>query len=272
MNTGLKIAKPTTFSDKNLSLFGFLIICLISLQSCISENSGEIDSVFFGEGNLTNNQGSVTEGMVAYYPFANNANDMSGKSNHGIPNNGVDFNTHFATFGGFDGRGQIKVNNSQSLNFSDGFTISLFFVLYSKWGMDGWGNFSEESSQCLFAKNGDRNGLYASLNFNNNNECLIAFRHKSGIDFTATIPDFPLHVWYHVCFTASTSALKIYVNGSLKGNYPLQGISFAEANQRDLYFGFWGWYPLDGAMDEIKIFNRALTRSEIIQLYGDGRP
>lgn len=77
-----------------------------------------------------------------------------------------------------------------------------------------------------------------------------------------------LNTWYHVAGTFDGNELKIYINGVLAGTQPFQGtitspISYnfnigrlADVSQP--FTRFWA-----GKMDEIRIWNRALTQAEI---------
>jgi hypothetical protein len=76
--------------------------------------------------------------------------------------------------------------------------------------------------------------------------------------------------WHHMAVTYDNSVLKIYWDGELKGSNPASGIirddSFnARIGQLLNYEGMY-W---DGAMDELKIFNYALSDSEVQSLYSN---
>ena len=87
---------------------------------------------------------------------------------------------------------------------------------------------------------------------------------------------FPLHEWEHVAFVADGSMLRLYRQGHEVGAMPCDGVKFPVA-QRSLGIGvtindansgastnlpsFW-----DGKLDEIAIFNKALTADQIKQL------
>ncbi|MBN2018875.1 MAG: S8 family serine peptidase [Sedimentisphaerales bacterium] len=80
--------------------------------------------------------------------------------------------------------------------------------------------------------------------------------------------------WYFVTSTWDGSVFKIYINGELSGmnsNVPAGLIDYCPGGT--LRFGIWwsqGQYPFQGVMDDVRIYNRALTAEEIWQLYREG--
>jgi hypothetical protein len=70
--------------------------------------------------------------------------------------------------------------------------------------------------------------------------------------------------WYHIAGTYDGSMVKLYVNGKLEDQFP--GSIALNDSDRPLYIGRWRagdpayWA---GIIDEVKIYNRALTQEEI---------
>ena len=75
--------------------------------------------------------------------------------------------------------------------------------------------------------------------------------------------------WYHIVYVFNNGENKIYVDGQLKGTSSSNSINIG--NGRDLYFGKFSdyWFPLDGSLDDIRIYNRVLLESEIQALYNE---
>lgn len=78
-------------------------------------------------------------------------------------------------------------------------------------------------------------------------------------------------VWFHVAAVKSANIIKIYVNGVLEAaNVMLFG--FTDTNATNLHAGnnvkFGAW--LNGLIDEIEIYNRALTDAEILLIFAAG--
>jgi hypothetical protein len=80
--------------------------------------------------------------------------------------------------------------------------------------------------------------------------------------------------WCLVTSTWDGSVFKIYVNGELSGSnssVPAGFIDFCPGGA--LRFGIW-WaqskYPFQGVMDDVRIYNQALSAEEVWQLYQEG--
>jgi hypothetical protein len=77
-------------------------------------------------------------------------------------------------------------------------------------------------------------------------------------------------VWYHVAAVKTGSSLSVYVNGVLEATTALG--TFADAQMANLRIGSYaaeGSY-LNGQVDEVELFNRALSGAEIQALYNAG--
>jgi len=74
--------------------------------------------------------------------------------------------------------------------------------------------------------------------------------------------------WYHLVGTFDGAALSIYVNGQLSASTGYSGLVFVNSNQFTI--GTNVNHPLDGALDEIGIWDTSLTLPEIQALYNNG--
>ncbi len=73
--------------------------------------------------------------------------------------------------------------------------------------------------------------------------------------------------WAHVILIKSASTLDFYINGKLDRSTNLIGESVG--NTGGLYLGDSPWYgTTDSSMDDIRIYNKALSASEIANVYG----
>jgi murein DD-endopeptidase MepM/ murein hydrolase activator NlpD len=81
-----------------------------------------------------------------------------------------------------------------------------------------------------------------------------------------------INVWYHVAVTFTSEQMQLYVNGVLQSTVPT-GFSL-DPGITPLYLGRIGEDGcegyLNGILDEVRIYNRALSEAEIQQLYGGG--
>jgi hypothetical protein len=81
------------------------------------------------------------------------------------------------------------------------------------------------------------------------------------------------NVWYHIAGVRGSNYIQLYVNGKLEGqtnvDFPVGYGDFP------LYFATTGEFYYDhrfgGALDEVSLYNRALSASEIAAIYAAGR-
>ncbi len=251
--------------------------------------SGEIgiDDIASMIDDLLNGETSIDLGnsLIAHYPLDGNTNDESGNGNNGIGYNisytkGVTGDDNGACyFGGVDNPGYIKVPNSESLKLTDGFTFSCYFKPMGWKGKNMSSTVVDYGSHCIFAKSGNTTG--PTLLFKGSADGLRTWSEASGtqnqwanIDSEDLLPNGNyLNKWVHVAITYSKSKkqARLYVNGILiKQKYVTTDIDFTQMNGKDLYLGqFLGssmMNPMNGALDEVRIYNRYMGPTEIYNL------
>lgn len=222
----------------------------------------------------------VTDGLVAYYPFNGNANDESGNGNNGEPTSNVTLTTGVNgdengayQFGGFNNPGHIRVSNSETLKFDKEATFAIYIKPINWSGMDGWANNVEQGSHCIFAKSLDRIGgsFYYSGNSEQFNTWGGSYNQKwLEIGTDNKLKGIYLNKWIHIAYVYSSTYARLYVNGQLV-NEKEATPDFKEMNGEDLYMGSFPligswvdwWYPMEGVIDEFRIYNRALNADEI---------
>ena len=221
----------------------------------------------------TKAQSNLTTGLVAYYPFNGNANDESGNGNNGTVNGATLTTDRFGNVGkaySFDG-----VNNNIVLNqpFLTGkFSLSVWLKVSStQTGYHG----SIFSNGLLHGNWG--NGFHAYIE--PNNEYLYFDKFPRAVGYGASqsinLSDNSFHNFVFVWngLTGVNSA-KIYKDGILIaiGDFPSNVIN----STGNLMCGFATDggvnFPFKGIMDDIRIYNRALTSDEVTQLYNSEKP
>ena len=250
----------------------FVFLCCLSTlwgyaQSVDFDNS--IENAFL----VTN--GPTDEGLVAYYPFDGNANDESGNQNHGSVRSGSltsgcsgESNSAYQ-FGGTSRPGSIYIKNSSSLYIGDGWTFSAYVKPYSQSGMNGYGSSSSQGIHTILAHSHDRYGFCIMYQLKENQFSIWLGAHNqswcSGISAKAT-GDY-LNQWVHIAFVFDKNEFRVFINGqriTTKKVVP----NFSTANRQDWYLGKFSdsWYPMNGALDEVRIYNRALSDDEVAGL------
>lgn len=226
-----------------------------------------------------------TNGLVAYYPFNGNANDESGNKNNGVVNQGVALSTDRKSnkdkaysFGGVDKIGYIKVANSASMVLNKTLSISMWYKLNSYYGVDGYANPNQNGYHVMIGKEGYRDGFYMgvgndatakkqNVNFNNN----IGFNSNFSLVGNPTGTNSEnLNKWIHAVAVIDGINAKLYINGTLVKTMTIAP-NFSSSNSKNLYIGtMWAlsttWYPFNGSIDDIRIYNRSLSNAEILAL------
>lgn len=212
---------------------------------------------------------NTVTGLVAYYPFHGSAADSSGNGNHGMVVGATLTSDRFnksneAYFFNTDSIQYIKVDASSSLNNCKAITLSMWVKLntYNRPGQVGFNHFVNKSDQAdnhQFILASNLQGLY--------------FYFNSGDSYfqSQTLP--ALNEWHQIAITyaydpGSPSWCKIYVDGTMTERFPvtrpLPVTSFP------LQFGSFaslGNSTLDGRIDEVRIYDRALPAAAIQYLY-----
>ena len=209
---------------------------------------------------------SLTDGLVGYWPFDGNANDISGNGNNGMIH-GVTLTTdrHGNSDNAyhFDGKSWIEVANSRSLhNITAEITIAAW-IKPTSWSDqtdegDKWLTVLQKGSssnhyEFQYGRWAKEGVSYVSLDYWNG-----AFIKNKSVN----IPS--LGVWQFVAITLSAGKLKSYKNGVLQDSLNV-GVALVP-NGSSLYIGA---NPVGdceyfiGTMDNVAIYNRALSASEI---------
>ena len=245
------------------------------------------------------------EGLVAYYPFNGNANDESGNGNHGIlsgpkvPNLTTDrFGNPDSAydFGGFNNYNWIKVPNSESLKFDKEYTMSFWIQQSELAGMDGYGRYSTSSPGfAVLCKAGDGNATYPGLNImtgkgsggkglsvsTNNSNGNAHIQSNWNHNFGYSKSNYQLGDWLHIVLVVNNTDKILYLDGKEVARDGLnKAANFSSMNGQDLYIGIMAssnmtlggygsgaWYPFYGKIDDVRIYNRALTGTEVQSVF-----
>ncbi|MDR1346258.1 MAG: gliding motility-associated C-terminal domain-containing protein [Bacteroidales bacterium] len=235
-----------------------------------------------------------TANLCGYWSLDGNVYDASGNVNHGelhgaatycpdrfgVPDKAV-------KLGGFLNPSAIRVPNSPSLHLDHELTIACWFKLDDAGGMDIWGDFTTTTQTLhnFVNKDGKKSGFILNYSFDFTTETQgfnFAIINTPGC--VTTVADFAYDdiqscintEWRHMAVVVDSISITVYVNGMQKHRQTYNSqINFTEANERDLYFGRYGyncgmsnyWYPLNGRLDDIVYYNRALSQAEINELF-----
>ena len=214
-------------------------------------------------------------GLVAWWRAENNANDSQG-TNTGTLVKGVTYTN------GMVGQGFHLNGTNQYVQFADSVSLKPTNVTVEAWvRLDTEvtpGASSPGQQVILFKKNtrdGNFEGYVLIKNQISGQDCFtFGIASVDGYQVSANSTTMPqVGVWYHVVGTydAGTGYSSIYVNGvqeaSTYAGFPL------DYGTRPIFIGTTGEAydaPLGGTVDEVSIYNRALTAAEIQSLYNAG--
>jgi len=222
------------------------------------------------------NESLPTSGMVAYYPFNGNANDLSGNANNGTVYGASLTTDRFGnsnqaySFNGINNT--IDVPNSGTLDFSsDQFSFS-FWMRISAYPVNGTGSEFINKYSGIGATD---KGFMLVLD-SNGNQFIYRYADASttggwGIE-SLSYSYFPsLGTWLHIVVTTNSGYDKLYLNGNLVSSNTTKHNFNIGANTAILRFG--GNTPqnpgpyFNGSLDDIRIYNRPLTTAEVTALY-----
>ncbi|NBV09586.1 MAG: LamG domain-containing protein, partial [Flavobacteriia bacterium] len=198
-------------------------------------------------------------GLVGWWPFNGNANDESGNGNHGTVNGATLTTDRFGNVNGaysFNGSNVLIPLNQQIVSMSER-TVSLWF--YSAQAQSG-GRLFEATNYSWGI------GCY-------NNTTFDCWYQKSNQAYNIVGESFQSHnTWYNLVYVCDSTSQtkKIYLNGTLiytglpvsnPGNPITWQNHFLKIGQGNANESF------IGSIDDIAIWNRALTQCEIQDLY-----
>jgi len=215
-----------------------------------------------------------TDGLVASYPFNGNANDESGNGNDGTVHGAVLTKDRFGNENNaleFDGVDDfvtlqnIIPKSEASISYwinTDRIGVEGQVVVYNSSTVDnGFGSIHDalETHTGISQKGG-------YFNFKNGN-----INTSPQVHFTDSIV-MKSNSWLHITLTYDINdSVKYYVNGEKLNAQVLEGLTFGDHTPIYTYIGRPSMSTrfFDGSFDDLFIYDRVLSETEIAQLYGD---
>src|SRR3989344_4064698 len=203
----------------------------------------------------------ITSGLTGHWKFdegtGTTATDSSGSGNTGTLTNGPTWTTGkiegALSFDGVDDH--VNAGNPTSLNLSSSLTLSAW--IYPN-GLTG--------DRDIITKVGGGADYYFQVS---NNQLHVGFANGgSWYSHSTTNASMPLSTWTHVAgiFDDSANILTIYINGVQQGSQTVTAVRMSSADPVHIGMG-WPNQSWNGRLDEARIYNRALTASDIQTLY-----
>jgi prepilin-type N-terminal cleavage/methylation domain-containing protein len=204
-------------------------------------------------------------GLVGYWNFEEGAGsstvDQSGNGNAGVWSGSTPYYTsgRVGSYAGqFNGTDDVvTVSSSNTLNITQAVTIA---------GWVYWRGMPDTAIHRIVDKNTKNYTLaiYGSNNATNPDKLIFAINNFT-IGAYATFP-VSTNNWYYVVGTYDGTAARLYINGSF--NSQGAGIANIQTSALPLTIGWAGTgINFNGLIDDVRIYNRALSAAEIQALY-----
>ena len=204
-----------------------------------------------------------TNGLVGYWPFNGNANDKSGNGNNGTVNGATITSDRFGNMNssyyfssaGCEPRIDVNINTSA---VQTALTISIWM---NKMGVGCSGPRLFE-----FYPGVDGPGMARSWEAPNSSIGIGSIT-STGFAADAIIPESPIGVWSHIVYTNDGSFAKFFKDGALYTSFVVTGNPILSGNASFGRMNHPANDAYNGSLDDIGIWNRALTVCEIQDLY-----
>lgn len=196
--------------------------------------------------------GGVPTDYIAYYPFNGNTNDESGNGNI-LTNNGATLTT--------DRLGNS--NSAYEFNGTSSYMVNTALSLGNVYSFCFWAK-----QDSIFA--GEKNILSASNLFNTvmGTVNTQVFWYQQGL--TNLWSTTHTTNWEHICIVSDGNNRSLYINGVLDDSQA----SYVSFFGTGFYFGrrsdginYW-----NGKLDDIRIYDRALSGTEVLDIYNYEKP
>ncbi|HWH70851.1 MAG TPA: immunoglobulin domain-containing protein, partial [Candidatus Sulfotelmatobacter sp.] len=214
-------------------------------------------------------------GLVSWWPADGNANDIAGSSNGSLQGGATAVASGLvAQAFGFNGATAfVQIPDSPALRPTN-FTVEAWVLFTS---LNSSGN-SPAGQQYIVFKQNTRNSYFEGIYLGKERRTggdVFSFGVSSASGQFVGIDSSPIiatGVWYHVAGVRGPNFLQLYLNGVLVGQV---SVSFPQNyGTLPLYFGTSGqsyWdHKLAGLLDEVALYNRVLSASEIAAIHAAG--
>jgi hypothetical protein len=208
----------------------------------------------------------VPSGVISWWPAGGNALDAITNHNNGYQSNGV---TYVAgevgqTFS-FNGVNQVVgVPDAASLDPTNAITLESWVYATA---------YSANDGVAVFGKDNPYGSRQYLVGMGKSGSSWIFRAHiglPDGLHYFDGSTTVQTQTWYHVAMTYDGSYLKLYVNGSLDGSASLSGAITTSSEKLLIGGSVPGPWDLNGLVDELSVYNRALSQTEIQTIYNAG--
>jgi len=220
----------------------------------------------------------LTDGLIGYWNF----NEGSGSVAHDSSGNGYDGNLYGATWTTGKYGSALEITNTSyvgdiSSSFDNSITTAFTVAAWIKW----YGPSSYPHNCIIFDGRGEPSLGQGFLFYIDPGSHQLGFwlnQDLPGSDILS-ISTLPIGSWTHVAvvFDHSSNVCRWYINGNLDNTHTIPNAYIQSPVQPFIGSNHWApidgnWAPLNGVLDEVRIYNRALSKNDIKQLCNQRLP
>lgn len=216
---------------------------------------------------------NIRDGLIAYWSFDGDAKDGSGNNNNGDIKGSPTFVAgKFGKAISFEGAGDyVAVKANEALKLREGkFSVSVYVkpndtthgdILYHGLGCSTW------ASWFLGMQGAEPDAPLVADSF------VFGVRTSNGSAYTSVATKASPGNWVHLAIVHNGSSMVLYVDGKKEKQTDTKDIPYD--SQENLYMGGdpgcggRSWYK-KGLLDEVRLYNRALTDKEVTILTSGG--
>lgn len=198
-----------------------------------------------------------TEGLMAYYPFNGNAMDESGNNHHGVVYAAVltedRYGNPAAAYDFENNQGTIVIPDYAAFNYMESFTLAAW--IFRK-------NAGQGVHQNVLCKVSPARDFVLQLTPDGIPDAHFA-PDAGSYCFCFAPTAAPMHKWVHLAAVWTGTTWMLYVNGEMVSSITSPGTTPPWTGM-EMYIGSLGsgeYFP--GCIDEVLIYNRALSDEEI---------
>ncbi len=214
-----------------------------------------------------------TNGLVGYWPFNGNANDESGNGNNGTVNGAsltTDRNGNSNAAHSFSPNSYIEVLDVEQFDFALKNEMSMSF-----WMKATSANNSSDYVRIPISKQTGAGisqlGWNIFIEDTGNNLGMVVKNDLTGTQgyYSSSNISYLDDKWHFFSYTFNNGFVTIYIDHEIVNKSTTSSVIIGD-NSGNLRFGQIDWasfYTFSGQLDDIAIYNRALTEQEITALY-----
>ena len=244
-----------------------------SVSSSQSYFDGSLDDVRVYGAALTAEEIADLYGLLGRWRLdetsGTTANDSSIHGHHGTLSGGFVFGANSVSPGkvndalDFDGS-----NDYIETNFASNETASITMTAWVK--SDDAGTIGNNSvSQRLMTQRDASTSSRLCLGINNNR--IAAGWDDGGFSVQEGTTILASGQWYHAAVTYDGSTVRLYVNGVEEGSWSESSMSTPSSDTFQIGCQYGGARHFDGALDDVRVYDRALCADEIADIHRGGK-